>query len=973
MKQECLDSLKLIVGNENVSCGPDAAVKFLHPHQHAPLLTVVKPADDEDVQKILKVAHENEAVIITANDFYLEEEDLDKEGVLLDFSRMNRIERIDALNLVAHIERGVTWDQLNAELKPLGVKAAASLAANSLSVAECAAARVVCKAVSRFPDYPLMNLKLVLADGMIHKTSAHSLSEEGPDGRYHDGGPNFSTWYIGSDDIFGVMTRVSIPLWPVCECRSCLVYAFDDYDSLLAVLKDVPRTELGVEYLGINNAYMARLLEQDAGELPEWTLVVGFEGRRRHVAYQEGKVKDLLAHYTCKPVNELIDTMTEKLDQPWGQASFNHIDFFSLFSQLKGHDSISDQGAAKAGIAKKNIGKLLVSFDLGRAVHAVYDWFDHHHHQQDVEDLQLKLSGHGAFFGRPHGALARKIYTAIPHHLPILKKIKGFLDKDNMLNPGRIIKDEDDLWQPAEVGEGEIGLTVNNLKVVKEKLGEAIGADWVSDNPTDLSPYGHDFTIFSGERPNIVVLPATTEEVQSVIRIAYAHGVPVVPLSTGFNHGGLTVSRKGGLLVDLKRVSNPCTIDEETMTATISPGVRMRTVWWEAVSLRAAEGFHLKPILPLTFASVSMLSNYVARGGAGTAFKYGGNPEMTTNMTWVLPNGDIFKIGPGALPETGNLPIHYCPGPEINGMFFNADGMFGICTEITAKLYPEKDNVDDDGLEDLMSAANFDPDSHQSFRRAIDAVFELSRENITDFMYKSHPGVFALMMAALKEDLSVQDVINASPQHPLGIMISGYDQEELEIKREIVKGVLDKHEMFVIDPNMFDPELAKMQTTDAVKKSLGINQNIAGTYKGAFQWTACAIKMEKIPAIAKEYDQKKKKYWKTSDPTVSVEHAMTGTDIQGPLQYGRAGSVEFDWWWDQGNPEEVKRATTMIHRTNKLMLKYGGALFRNMFGAGEYHLPMLSSYYTLLKRTKKAFDPENLMHPDVLPVTDDYI
>jgi FAD/FMN-containing dehydrogenase len=47
-----------------------------------------------------------------------------------------------------------------------------------------------------------------------------------------------------------------------------------------------------------------------------------------------------------------------------------------------------------------------------------------------------------------------------------------------------------------------------------------------------------------------------------------------------------------------------------------------------------------------------------------------------------------------------------------------------------------------------------------------------------------------------------------------------------------------------------------------------------------------------------------------------------------------------------------------------------------MFGAGEYHLPLWgknSEYLTILKDTKKAFDPANLMHPDVLPITDDYV
>jgi FAD/FMN-containing dehydrogenase len=164
-----------------------------------------------------------------------------------------------------------------------------------------------------------------------------------------------------------------------------------------------------------------------------------------------------------------------------------------------------------------------------------------------------------------------------------------------------------------------------------------------------------------------------------------------------------------------------------------------------------------------------------------------------------------------------------------------------------------------------------------------------------------------------------------------------------------------------------------MLSTEPLKKSLGLTDNFAGSYKGAFQWTAAQIKMDLLPEIALAYDRLVGKYWKTSDPTVAVEHAMTDTAVQGPLPYGRCGPCEFDYWWDQGNPEDVKRATQMIHKTNRLLLKYGGGLWRNMFGSGEYHLPMWGTYYEILKRTKRAFDPQNLMHPDVLPLTDDYL
>ena len=970
--ESVLDDLRTLVGAEHVSAGPDAAGRFLHAGQEAPGLAVALPGGTEDVQGIVNLAREHGVSIVTCNDRYLLPEDLDRKGILIDFSRMNRIERIDTLNLVAHVERGVTWDQLSAALEGLGVKAVAPVAANSPSVVECVTARVVGKAVCRLPDYALTNQKVVLADGSVQRTGTHALSEEAADGRYQDGGPSLSTWYIGADDIFGVVTRASIMLWPVCESRSCRVYAFDEMDAVLTALKEIPRKELGTEYLAVNRASLARLLGGRERDLPAWSLIVGFEGRARHVSYQEDKVRDLFSAVRCEPAGaDLADAITDRLDRPWMEASGNHTAFFALFSRMKDCDAVCDEAARDAGVSDESVGKVIVSYDLGRAAYAVYDWFSDRDHTGAIEGLNLSLADRGAFFGRPHGALARKVFTGIPGHLPVLKRIKGFLDPDNILNPGRTIRDEDEAWRPPRVTEEEAGLTADNLKVVAERLGAAIGAEWVSDNPVDLSPYGRDFTIFSGERPNIVALPATTGDVQAIIRIAYEHGIPVVPMTTGFNHGGLTVSRKGGILVDLRRMDQTCSFDEEAMTVTVSPGVRMRSVWWEAVRRRAGDGAHLKPILPLTFGSVSMLSNYVARGGAGTAFKYGGNPELTVGMTWVLPNGELLKVGPGAVPHVGNLPLHYCPGPEINGMFFNADGLFGICTELTAKCYPEPDDVE--GLEEMMSAANYDPDPHKAFCKTIDAIYELARENITDFMYKSHPGVFALAMTSLLEGVTIRDVISASPLHPLGLMITGHDEEELAIKREIVEEVMERNGLAIMDPNLLGPEIQEMRTTDPVKKSLGIRQNIVGAHKGAFQWTACIVKLEKIPAIALEYEKLVKKYWKTSDPAIRVEHAMTGTDIQGPIQYGRVGSCEFDWWWDQGNPEEVKRATAMIHKTNKLMLKHGAALFRNMFGAGEYYLPMLGTYYTVLKKAKGAFDPANLMHPDVLPLTEDYV
>jgi len=786
MERNTLDNLESIVGKENVSLGCEAGHKFLRPGQEAPHLVVVSPSDDGEVQKIVDLARSEKKAIVTANDRYLLEEDLDKEGILLDFSRMDKIERIDPPNLIAHVQRGVTWDQLHSELKKKGLRAVAPVAANSESVAESCSARVVGKAAAKYWDYSVTNLKLVLANGHIHKTGTHGFDEEASDGR-SEGGPNLSNWFTCSDDILGIMTRATIMLWPVYETRTCLVVAFKDQDELLRAMRNLPRTELGVEYVGVNGAYLRNLLGRQGEAFPPWVLVVGLEGRSRLVEHHRERILGLLEGYNCSQEESLIAPMTEQLDLPWMEATDNHTAFFTLFSRLKEMDAEVDKAAASTGVPEENVGKVFVSFDCGRAVYAVYDWFHEPYEGEDIRALNLALSDVGACFDRPHGELGRKIYTSIPNHLPVLKHIKGILDPENIMNPGRILREEDPGWKALEVGNGGTGLTVSKVQEVKEKLSEAIGEEWVSDNPADLSSYGRDFTIFSGERPNIVAMPASTEEVQKIVRIAYEHGIPVVPQCSGFNHGGLSIPRKGGILVDLRRMDQVCSVDEESMTVTVSPGLRMRYVWWEVINYRATKGFHLKPILPMTFGSVSLLSNYISRGGAGMAVKYGINAELSSDMTWVLPNGEILKVGASAIPKVGKVGLHYNPGPDLFGMFFNADGMFGICTELTAKCYPEPDHAD--GLEEVITCANFGDDHHRAFCLAVEAIRDVAQENLADFMYKAHPGMVALTLVNSMEGVTVPGVIGMCPQHPLAILVCGYDAEEKEIKKEIVSEI----------------------------------------------------------------------------------------------------------------------------------------------------------------------------------------
>ena len=294
----------------------------------------------------------------------------------------------------------------------------------------------------------------------------------------------------------------------------------------------------------------------------------------------------------------------------WFQASPLHTGFYADCGRVKGLDDLAQEHLAQAGAASEEIGQCLLSVNRGRCLYSQYDVFaDPSGHKGTMEALESKLASEGAFYDRPQGDLAKQVLDSVPNLREHIRTIKSVTDPKGILNPGRTVSLDDQGYSPLSVEietEDDTGIAIGNLNTVEEKLKKAIGEQWVSSNPADLSVYGRDFTIYSGERPNIVVLPETTEDVQKVMRIAYEHKIPVVPLSTGFNHGGLAVPRKGGILVDLKRMNRLVEIDEETLTASFEPGVRMRNLWQECQKVTTYKDIKLKPILPLTFGSISL-------------------------------------------------------------------------------------------------------------------------------------------------------------------------------------------------------------------------------------------------------------------------------------------------------------------------------------------------------------------------------
>src|ERR1700710_2284009 len=105
-------------------------------------------------------------------------------------------------------------------------------------------------------------------------------------------------------------------------------------------------------------------------------------------------------------------------------------------------------------------------------------------------------------------------------------------------------------------------------------LGQVGGAPHVRDDPGTLLAFSTDATPLERGHPDVVVFPATTEEVAGVLRVADARGLPVVPRGSGTNLSAGTVPDRGGIVLVLTRMNRLKEISPGDLVAVCEPGVR---------------------------------------------------------------------------------------------------------------------------------------------------------------------------------------------------------------------------------------------------------------------------------------------------------------------------------------------------------------------------------------------------------------
>ena len=180
--------------------------------------------------------------------------------------------------------------------------------------------------------------------------------------------------------------------------------------------------------------------------------------------------------------------------------------------------------------------------------------------------------------------------------------------------------------------------------------------------------------------PDVVVLPASTAEVQAVMSICHRQRVPVVARGAGTGLSGGSLPVAGGVLLVLARLNKILELSARRRLARVQPGVTN-------LSISKACAVHKLFYAPDPSSQIacSIGGNVAENSGGVHCLKYGITLHNILEIKVVTAAGELLVLGS----EMGEA-----PGYALIALLTGSEGMLGIIVEVTVKLLPRPERVE---------------------------------------------------------------------------------------------------------------------------------------------------------------------------------------------------------------------------------------------------------------------------------------
>jgi D-lactate dehydrogenase (cytochrome) len=201
----------------------------------------------------------------------------------------------------------------------------------------------------------------------------------------------------------------------------------------------------------------------------------------------------------------------------------------------------------------------------------------------------------------------------------------------------------------------------------------ALLGDRLSTNAALREQHSHGEDTQPPVLPDAVAFVETTEEVARILALCNQEHVPIVPWGAGTSLEGHVTPARGGITIDLSRMTKVLDVSQPDMDCRVEAGVT-----------RAQLNTHLRdsglffPVDPGT--SACTIGGMCGTRASGTnAVRYGTMRENVMGLTVALADGRVIKTG-GRVRKGAN-------GYDLTRLFLGSEGTLGIITEIQLRLH----------------------------------------------------------------------------------------------------------------------------------------------------------------------------------------------------------------------------------------------------------------------------------------------
>ncbi len=482
---------------------------------------------------------------------------------------------------------------------------------------------------------------------------------------------------------------------------------------------------------------------------------------------------------------------------------------------------------------------------------------------------------------------------------------------------------------------------------IESALKAIVGADYVSSDSPDLIPYIEDsYSAMMGKGvplPEFVVLPKDENEVQKIVFLANEFGFPIYPRSFGVNIAGSALPYKGGVVIDLKRMNRIWEVNEETMTATIEPGVAWGTLRKEAKK----KGMDIIAIAgPYP---VSPVGNFLLTNITPYSSKY--SCDRAVSLTVVLPNGEIVRTGSWASAVGGDINPYFrwAYGPDVTGMFRGSMGNFGIITKMIIRLRK---------MAEVEKNVFYGFDQLEQCMEAYKAIERLDIPRSSLVMNRKMASQCVLSPQKIYDADKREWWLKELPAFMISFGYGGTEEMIALYEKIAAQKIIEFGGRIYKFPDTEEGQMAHNKINQAVEGNSRTALNMYAPLSGFAAIIGC-LPIKGVPEVYKTVSEVIKKY--------NIKDAITGEALEQELiimSYERTSTVyvEQEILYDPAGPKDDLKTVMKCLREcyTEIVGKHGAAhtipnkTMLNM---------MVPAYTSILKGFKRMIDPNNIMLP----------